>query len=645
MSHCADAWATNRSNPREMESQQTRLRFPFGQMLDTECLLPSRVCGPVETNLTTVPDGCRDPSSAYKVTHPPQLSLEGLPGDLSNFDESACATDVRTKKKKKSETKKRKLQEQPVEDDPMHIDILPPPNPPILPDIDGNYFYQEIIVARDILAQQFRTYSDQRLKTGIEPIQGALSGLLKLRGVSYLWNSLMRGGDDMRMYGLLAQEVQQYFPHAVRESNGILTVNYTSLVAVLVEAVKALKTDVEELKERTKEHSTRLDAAETRLDRLEGYAKFSRINDTGVPSIRGRIVKSPDLDRALEMIRQPPGNIRLSLVGLGGMGKSTIARQLIDEPEVRLQFKTNVVWLNLLSEDDSDSALQNLCKIVCHQNMEGQTCSAMQQSIRDCLSEPTLIVLDNVWRSDIVSVIIDCGFQGIIVTTRLSNISRDLLDLSLHLFEDELALQFFPEPDRALGKEHTEDSKAIRDIVNRCKGLPLALDVVSRKSSLPHSWPSTARNLSDIIKSARSNSLYAVFDISIVNLPELTRRRLETFAIFPKGQVPLFDLAMCWNLAESPHDVDQIKSHSERLLYRQDVFELSQSSLVSCSIEFGSSRAQVHDLFHDYLLGRLSGSITFIFRVLSTRSLWYFYLAQLRLRWTRSGKLSLLSIS
>ena len=48
--------------------------------------------------------------------------------------------------------------------------------------------------------------------------------------------------------GVVAQEVQKVIPEAVFDDGSYLSVAYGNLVGVLVEAVKELKTQVEELK-------------------------------------------------------------------------------------------------------------------------------------------------------------------------------------------------------------------------------------------------------------------------------------------------------------------------------------------------------------------------------------------------------------
>ena len=88
----------------------------------------------------------------------------------------------------------------------------------------------------------FNQISDERLKENIQPIDGALEKVSELRGVTFD----MGGKKDI---GVIAQEIQKVLPEVVTEDNkGYLSVSYGNIVGVLIEAVKELKAEVEELK-------------------------------------------------------------------------------------------------------------------------------------------------------------------------------------------------------------------------------------------------------------------------------------------------------------------------------------------------------------------------------------------------------------
>ena len=85
-------------------------------------------------------------------------------------------------------------------------------------------------------------FSDERLKTDVQTFSNALATVQALRGVSYI-------KDGQAQVGVIAQEVQKVLPQVVQDNpNSYLSVAYGNIVGVLIEAVKELKAEVEELK-------------------------------------------------------------------------------------------------------------------------------------------------------------------------------------------------------------------------------------------------------------------------------------------------------------------------------------------------------------------------------------------------------------
>jgi len=94
-----------------------------------------------------------------------------------------------------------------------------------------------------VTAPNFVSSSDARLKTNITPISDALQKVQALTGVTY---NVIEGGS--REVGLIAQDVQAVAPEAVVETEGVLRLAYGNLVGLLVEAIKDLSAEVEQLK-------------------------------------------------------------------------------------------------------------------------------------------------------------------------------------------------------------------------------------------------------------------------------------------------------------------------------------------------------------------------------------------------------------
>ena len=88
------------------------------------------------------------------------------------------------------------------------------------------------------------TSSDERLKFNIRPINNPFDILNGLHGHRYVLKS-----NNEEKLGLIAQEVEKVLPEAIiTDETGYKSVDTYPIVAVLVETIKELKKEIEELK-------------------------------------------------------------------------------------------------------------------------------------------------------------------------------------------------------------------------------------------------------------------------------------------------------------------------------------------------------------------------------------------------------------
>jgi len=108
--------------------------------------------------------------------------------------------------------------------------------------------------------------SDKRLKNNIVNIDSALEKISKINGVYFNWNEtakeLIDKDTEIREVGFIAQEVQSVLPEIIKPApfdvinskggsisgENYLTIQYEKIVPLLLEAIKELKAEVEELK-------------------------------------------------------------------------------------------------------------------------------------------------------------------------------------------------------------------------------------------------------------------------------------------------------------------------------------------------------------------------------------------------------------
>ena len=96
------------------------------------------------------------------------------------------------------------------------------------------------------------TVSDQRLKHDINKIENALEKVSQINGYTFTYND-----DGKKSAGVVAQEIENVLPSAVQDQKLVFngqegveykTVQYDQLHGLLIEAIKELKAEIEELK-------------------------------------------------------------------------------------------------------------------------------------------------------------------------------------------------------------------------------------------------------------------------------------------------------------------------------------------------------------------------------------------------------------
>jgi len=114
----------------------------------------------------------------------------------------------------------------------------------------------DLHVDRDVIAFS-STISDRRLKKNVKPLTNSLETICRLNGKTFEWIDGKRTGIQI---GLIAQEVEEIIPEVINrhtlpvktkdEETEYLTIQYDQLIPHLIESIKELQSQVNELRER-----------------------------------------------------------------------------------------------------------------------------------------------------------------------------------------------------------------------------------------------------------------------------------------------------------------------------------------------------------------------------------------------------------
>lgn len=103
--------------------------------------------------------------------------------------------------------------------------------------VSGDAYFTGIVTCTDL-----NSTSDVNLKSEVATIENGLEKINSLRGVNFKWKET-----EKPSMGVIAQELEEVLPELVTDSDP-KTVNYNGIVGVLIEAVKELTIEINEIK-------------------------------------------------------------------------------------------------------------------------------------------------------------------------------------------------------------------------------------------------------------------------------------------------------------------------------------------------------------------------------------------------------------
>lgn len=143
-----------------------------------------------------------------------------------------------------------------------------------------NYLYVNWNVnAWNMYAYNYYTRSDAKLKKNISSIDNSLDLITSLKGREYfLKNAKSPESTDKKNYGFIAQEIQEILPEIVSEDDeGYLAVNYTSIIPILVEAIKEQQDEIES-------YQQKIERLENKIESIE-QATLTYLNSSNNPQL------------------------------------------------------------------------------------------------------------------------------------------------------------------------------------------------------------------------------------------------------------------------------------------------------------------------------------------------------------------------
>lgn len=260
------------------------------------------------------------------------------------------------------------------------------------------------------------------------------------------------------------------------------------------------------------------------------------------------------------------GILSIGVVGMGGLGKTTIAQKVFNDRSVEEHFERRI-WVSVSQTFTEEQIMRTMLRNLGDASVGDDKGELMKKIHEYLLGKRFLIVMDDVWSLDVTwwlriyEGLPKGNGSSIIITTRIEEVAQKMRvkEERSHwpkcLNKDDSWLLFRNVAFAASGGKcvHSELEHVGKEIVEKCKGLPLAIKAVGGimlcKPSRYHEWRRISNHFRDEL-AENDNSVMASLQLSYDELPSYLKSCFLCLSLYPEDCIITKDQLVHWWIGE-----------------------------------------------------------------------------------------------
>ncbi|KAF8017613.1 hypothetical protein BT93_H2719 [Corymbia citriodora subsp. variegata] len=325
-----------------------------------------------------------------------------------------------------------------------------------------------------------------------------------------------------------------------------------------------------------------------------------------------------------------PGLKVLSISGMGGLGKTTLAKRVYDNQQVKANFQSHA-WINISQSPKIENILRDMI-VQLHkeieqpapQGIESADRIKLNQIVKDFLQQKRyVVVLDDVWDSNALDGIKyampNSSFcSRILITTRtadiatgsLKSIDYKLEPLSLEESWSLFCKKAFCGKPCPLHLEHLS-----RKILKKCEGLPLAIVAIGGLlfAKDVQEWEMISHSLAaELENNDRMQNLRKILNLSYDDLRYDLKSCFLYLGVFPEDhEIECMRLIYLWIAEGFVEERERMTQEEVGQRYLKELINRSLVQIAKTTLDGRIKSCRVHDLMRESILSK-SRDINFV---------------------------------